>query len=132
MSQDNVAVVQKLYADFGAGNIPSIIEALAEDVEWSEPPSGVPPFAGTRRGREQVTAFFQSLGEKCEPLQFEPREFIAHGDRVLALGHYRFRARPTGKAWETDWVMVWTFAGGKVTKFQIYKDSAAEVAAFQA
>jgi ketosteroid isomerase-like protein len=105
---------------------------MADDVEWNEPPSGVAPFAGTRRGRDQVAAFFQSLGEQAEPLEFEPREFIAHGDRVIALGHYRFRARPTGKTWETDWVMVWTLAAGKVRRFQIYKDSAAEVAAFQA
>jgi len=132
MNPDNVAIVQKVYADFGAGNIDAIVAAMADDIEWKEPPSGVPPFAGTRRGREQVAGFFRSLLEKVEPLQFDPREFIVHGDRVLVLGYYRFRARPTGKLWETDWVMVWTLAGGRVAKFQIYKDSAAEVDAFRA
>jgi ketosteroid isomerase-like protein len=79
-----------------------------------------------------VADFFRNLMEQCEPLQFEPREYVAHDERVFALGRYQFRARPTGKVWETEWVMIWTIANNKVTEFQIFKDSAAEVAAFQA
>lgn len=132
MSKDNVSIVQKIYAEFGAGNVEGILAMLSDDIEWSEPPSGVAPFAGTRRGRTQVAEFFQSLFAMCEPVQFEPGEFIGHGNKVIVFGSYQFRAKPTGKTWDSDWVMTWTLAGDKVTRFKIYKDSAAEVAAFQA
>lgn len=59
--QENVKVVQQLYADFGKGNIPAILNTLAEDVEWREPAAGPPPFAGTYRGRERVGEFFRKL-----------------------------------------------------------------------
>ncbi len=127
--RDNVKRVQQIYADFGQGNIPGILAALADDVEWKEPPAGPPPFAGTYRGREQVGELFGQLAEAAEPEQFEPREFIAQGDTVVALGYYRFRARATGRTWETDWAMVWRFREGKVARFRIFKDSAAEAAA---
>ena len=129
---DHVNTVKQLYADFGAGNIDGILSNLSADIEWSEPPGGVAPFAGVRRGHAAMADFFRALGERCEVEAFEPREFVPHGDKVIVLGHYRFKARPTGKSWDTDWIMVWTFTGEKVSRFQNYKDTGAEVAAFQA
>jgi ketosteroid isomerase-like protein len=128
---DRVSVVRKLYADFSRGDIPSVLSALAEDIEWTEPANGPAPFGGTHRGRDKVALFFQQLGETAEVLEFEPRELFEQGDTVIALGRYRFKARPTGKSWETDWAMVWRFEGDSVQRFQIYKDSAAEVAALR-
>ena len=129
--QGNVKTVQELYTAFGRGDIPSILNALAEDVEWHEPPGGEAPFKGTYRGREGVGQFFTWLAEAVEVEAFEPREFYAHGDTVVALGRYRFRTRKTGKAYDTDWAMVWRFRGNKVVGFEIYKDSAAEAAALR-
>jgi ketosteroid isomerase-like protein len=50
---------------------------------------------------------------------------------VVALGHYCFRAKATGRAYDTDWAMVWWFRSGKVVKFQIHDDSATEAAALR-
>lgn len=127
--QENVEIVQQLYADVLRGNIPDVLNFLADDVEWKEPQAGAPPFAGTRRGRDQVAEFFKHFGKTVELEQFEPREYIAQGDQVVALGYYRVRWNSTGRTSETDWAMVWTFRVGKVAKFQAYTDSAAEVAA---
>jgi ketosteroid isomerase-like protein len=126
-----VAWVQQIYADFVAGNVPGILAKLADDVEWSEPEAGPAPFAGTRHGRDAVARLFQQLVEIAVPEQFEPREFLADGDRVVALGRYRFRVKDTGRTWATEWAMVWSFRDGKVARFRIYKDSAAEAAALR-
>lgn len=129
--QGNVKTVQDLYTAFGRGDIPFILNALTEDVEWREPPGGEAPFKGTYRGREGVGQFFTWLAEAVEVEAFEPREFYPGNDAVVALGRYRFRSRKTGKAYETDWTMVWRFRDGKVARFEIYKDSAAEAAALR-
>jgi len=50
---------------------------------------------------------------------------------VVALGHYSFRAKATGRAYDTDWAMVWWFRSGKVVKFQLHDDSATETAALR-
>ena len=129
--RQNVEAVRQVYAAFGRGDIQAVLAAFADDVEHSEPPSGHPPFHGTYRGREEVGGLFQRISEAVDVEQFEPQEFFADGDTVVALGRYRFRAKATGRAYETDWTMVWRFRNGKVIAWKTYKDSAAEAAALQ-
>lgn len=56
--------------------------------------------------------------------RFEPKEFIATGDKVVALGHYT-AATPIKKSFDSDFAMVFTLRNGKVTHFQEFCDSAA-------
>lgn len=127
---ENVKIVQKLYADYGQGNIPAVVDALGDEIVFIQPKAGQSPLAGTYRGRKQVEDWFKKLDETSEEQDFEPREFIAQGDAVVVLGHYKFRAKSTGKTWESDWVMVWKVREGKLVSFQFYGDTAAEAAAF--
>ncbi|HXG42994.1 MAG TPA: nuclear transport factor 2 family protein [Dehalococcoidia bacterium] len=115
--QENIESVRQLYASFQRGDIPAILAQLADDVAWHEPPAGPPPFGGLHRGREAVGRFFQQLGELVEAEEFQPRQFLAQGERVVALGSYRFRVRETGRAWQTDWAMLWDFRDGQVVRF---------------
>jgi ketosteroid isomerase-like protein len=66
-----------------------------------------------------------------ETTKFEPKEFIAQGDRVVALGTYAATVRETGRSYETDWVHVFTVKDGKITSFNEFFDSAAASRAFQ-
>ena len=63
--------------------------------------------------------------------RFEPREFIATGDKVVALGHYVGKTS-IGKSFDLDWAMVFTLRNGKVVRFQEFTDSAAVNASFTA
>jgi uncharacterized protein len=121
--QDNVQVVQQAYAAFGRGDIPAVLETLTDDVEWSV--SGSPevlPWAGQRRGREQVGQFFRALGGTLTHEAFEPREFIVQGDTVVVLGTERVRA--SGRVVDTDWAMVFTIRDGKIARYRDYHDTA--------
>ena len=107
----NVKTVQDIYSAFSREDIAFILDALAENVVWHEPPAGEPPFKGTYQGRSGVGKFFQGLAEAVEMQAFEPREFFTHqSDVVVVLGSYRFRAKKTGKICETSWAMVWASA----------------------
>ena len=129
-TQDNLKIAQGIYAAFGQGNIPAILNVLADDVEFHEPPGGEPPFTGTYRGRDGAGTFFQEMIGTVDVLMLEPQEFVAQGDTVVVLGHYRFRPKATGIPYDTDWAMVWWFRGGKIVKFQIHYDTTTERLAF--
>ena len=62
---------------------------------------------------------------------FEPREFIAQGDQVAVIGRYKANAKTTGKGWDAEWVMVFTFRDGKIVRFREYSDSLKLATAFQ-
>jgi hypothetical protein len=101
-------------------------------VSWFVPgPEDVIPFAGQRQGREQVALFLAKLTEMQDAEQFELREFIAQGDNVAALGHYRWRIKFTGHSYASDWVQVFKVHDGKISNFQEYLDTHAWVAAYR-
>ena len=127
--QQNVRLVQEAYESFGRGDIQGMLNSLSEQVEWSTPkPEGV-PFGGEYRGRDAVGRFFSELTQHEEITRFEPREFIAQGDRVVALGFYSSKVKATGRIAESQWVHLFTIRNGKVAKFQEFFDTAAALIA---
>jgi uncharacterized protein len=93
--QENAKVVEQVYGRFKSGDIQSLLNLLSDDVEWELPNIENVPFAGKRHGREQVGEFFKALADTQEVQHFEPKEFIAQGDKVVALGHYHWRVKST-------------------------------------
>jgi hypothetical protein len=129
--QENTRVAQQAYEHFKAGNIQALLDLLSDDVEWQLPEIENVPFSGARRGREQVGQFFASVNEEQEALQFEPREVIAQGDTVVALGHYLWRVQSTGRTFESDWAHAFTVREGRIVRFREYVDTAAAAAAYR-
>ncbi len=127
----NAKTVQDAYAAFGRGDIKGVLDTLDDQVTWKPITGAGPqvPHAGERHGKDQVTEFFAILGRSLTFERFEPRDFIAQGDRVVVLGSYRGRSR-NGKTFESEWAMVFTLRNGKVVYFQEFTDSAAINAAF--
>ena len=130
--QENVQLIQRTYENYKAGDLEGVLRAFAESVEWIQPQVEGISFSGTRRGRDQVAEFFATMSAAQESIQFEPQEYIAQGDRVVALGHYRWHAKATGRDWESDWAHVYTIRDGQVIRFQEYTDTAKVIAAHRA
>ena len=127
--QDNTRIVQEGYAAFARSDIQGLLALLADDVEWIIPNSGG-PLGGTYRGHAGVAAFFQKLAGEADILAFEPREFVAQGDRVLVVGWERVKVKSTSRTAELHWVMAFTVRDGKVTHFQEYTDTLAIAGAY--
>jgi ketosteroid isomerase-like protein len=129
--RENTELVQHAYERFRDGDIQSLLELLSEDVEWKLFEIEWVPFSGTRRGVERVGEFFSQVFDTEEPLRFEPRELVAQGDKVVALGDYAWRVKSTGREYESDFVHVFTVRDGKVARFQEFMDTAAVSAAYR-
>ncbi|MBA3320140.1 MAG: nuclear transport factor 2 family protein [Pyrinomonadaceae bacterium] len=127
---DNTKVVESIFANFGRGDVPGVLAALAEDVEWLIPGPSIIPYAGLRRGHEEVAQFFMALGGAVEFEQFEPREFVAQGDTIIVLGFERGRVRATEKVFDNPWAMRFQLRRRRVVSFRSYEDTAAVAAAF--
>ena len=130
----DVATVQAIYAAFGRGDIPAILERLAEDVAWEQWTGGSPAAAGIaylapRTGRAEVGQFFAALGA-LEFHAFEPTGFLEGDHQVAALIRLDVTVRATGKRFQDDEVHLWTFDdAGRVVRFRHYVDTAKHLAA---
>jgi len=126
--QDNLRLVQEGYGDFSRGDIQTLLGKFADDIEWVIPGSN--PLSGTYKGRNRVGDFFKRLSDLTEISAFEPREFIAQGDKVVVLGRETGQVKSTGRTFQSDWAMAFTLRDGKVVRFQEYADTANLEAAF--
>ncbi len=120
----NVDNVKQIYAAFGRGDIPAILEQLDENVEWNTE-AEVPgvPWLEPRRGRHNIPGFFESMAP-LEFTLFEAHTFFEDGDKVFSLVH--IEARHGGRSYRIrNEGHYWTFgAGGKVVSLQILTDTA--------
>ncbi len=130
--QENTKLVQRTYELFKSGDIETLLKMYSDDVSWQVPEMENVPYAGKLNGRESVIDFFARLDETEENLTFETTEFIAQGDKVVVLGNFSWRVKSTDKKYASDFAHIVTVAGGKITGFYEYLDTAARIKAHTA
>jgi ketosteroid isomerase-like protein len=131
---NNLKTIHSIYDAFGKGDIPAIIDCLAEDVQWekwddnSAQQAGV-PWLQARQGKEGALTFFKIVGELnikdfrvLSIMSNENQvavEFIIEADVPATRGHYR-----------DEEMHLWTFdEQGKVIRLRHYADTAKHMAA---
>jgi ketosteroid isomerase-like protein len=127
----NTKLVQEAYASFLKGDVAGVLARLDEQVDW-QPVIGAGkhvPTSGARRGVAQVGEFFKQVAASMTFSTFNPQQYVAQGDKVVALGHYT-ATTSGGGSFDSDFVMIFTVRNGKITAFQEFLDSAALNAAF--
>jgi len=132
MSDDNVTLVQRLYAAFGRGEIGVIAKAMTPDYAWRIAGDKKHfPTIGEWSGPTGVTDFFNRVAEHLNSTEFSPREFYPSKDRVFVLGHYKWTVKKTGKPVAADFVHIFTVKDGKVSGFQEFTDTATFAEAYR-
>jgi uncharacterized protein len=120
-----IDTVQALYAAFGRGDIPGLLEHLDEQIEWTFDGSTGDAYMRTARGKDDVMRWFGEVMAVDGIQAFEPRQMLAGADHVTVIGWERTQALPAGGVFETNWVHVWQLRGSKVSRFLGLFDTAA-------
>ncbi len=118
-------LVRKMYAAFGSGDIAAILVNVADEVDWEFVGPPTLAYAGRRRTRDDVAAFFADIPKADQIHMFEPREFIDGGTHVTVLGWEQSTALDTKKEFSSEWVHVFTFKNDKVTRWRGFFNTAA-------
>jgi ketosteroid isomerase-like protein len=129
--QQNLDVVRSLYAAFGRGDLEAILAPLDPEVSWRTPGFPDLPTAGLRHGIPAVREFFGLLLNTFDIADFQPRDFLAGGDKVVVLGTSREGPKGSGKLVDFRWVHVFTFKNGRITAFEEPADVSELVAEFR-
>ena len=134
----HIETVQEIYAAFGRGDVPAILDRLADDVRWEHWPDGSGaqrhgvPWLAERTGREEVGGFFAGLAA-LDIHTFAPRSFLAGDGMVAAVIELDATVVATGERFRDVEVHVWSFgADGRVREFRHVVDTAKHVEAMTA
>jgi ketosteroid isomerase-like protein len=123
-TQENKKLVMEGYQLFKSGDIRGLLDRYHDNAEWIAPEAEYLPFGGSFHGKQEIGRFFAELDASVQATRFEPRHFIAEGDKVVVTGDSSWVAKATGIAYDNPWVHVFTIHDGKVARFEGYYDTA--------
>lgn len=125
MSQENVAIVQGMYAAFANGDIPTIIGALDPKVDWWEAENFIYADGNPYVGPDAVlTGVFMRINAEWEGFAVAPQEVLDAGETIIGHGYYSGTYKQTGKQVRAQFAHFFTFRDGQIVKFQQYTDTA--------
>lgn len=126
MTQPNsILLAQRLLAAIGDGAPADTIAAMFSDDAPFEIPgdNGVLPWVGHRTGRAAVVDFITAIRTLTEPLTFDVADILANDTRAVIVGELASRIKMTDKVVETDFAIILTTSGDRITRFQMLEDS---------
>jgi ketosteroid isomerase-like protein len=129
----NLSTVQAIYQAFGQGDIPAILDLMADDVAWEAWDDNSAQAAGVshlvpRRGKAGVAEFFGIVGT-FEVTDFQVLSIMEGGNQVVAEIVIEVHL-PNGGSFRDEELHLWTFDGdGKVSRLRHYTDTAKHIAA---
>jgi ketosteroid isomerase-like protein len=129
---DRTKTIQDIYAAFARGDVLFILDRLTDGVRFENSDSPELPHHGTYTGKQEITRFFGNIGGAFEVKSFDPADYRAMGDEVIAFGAWSCVARDTGKPFTAQWAMRFRFDGDKITFAHVYEDTAVTAAALRA
>jgi ketosteroid isomerase-like protein len=119
----SLQVIKDTYDAFGRGDVPAVLGAMAEDVEWYEA-EGM-PYGGLHRGTEAVAGkVFGPLIADIPDFAVTPEEFIQSGDTVAVVVRYTGSGKETGRRLDLPVVHVWDVRDDKIVRFRQFADTA--------
>jgi ketosteroid isomerase-like protein len=125
MSQENIGVVRSFYEALGRGDVGTVLGMMDPQVEWNEAEHFIYADHSPYIGPDKIlNGLFMRLVTEWEGFKAVPEQFIGMGDTVAVMGRYHGTYRETGKSINAQVVHVFTVAGGKLTRFQQYTDTA--------
>jgi ketosteroid isomerase-like protein len=129
----NLVTIQEIYAAFGRGDVPAILDLIADDCRWeawadnSAQSAGVPHLQ-PRIGRSGVGEFFAAVAE-LEIHDFAVLDYIAGRDQVAAEILIE-ASTPAGGRFRDEELHLWTLGtDGRVVRLRHYVDTAKHIAA---
>ncbi len=123
MSTEPTAVVRGVYANFGRGDIPAVLDALDPNIEWVEGAQEYLPHRGRHRGPNAVAEkVFGMVQANFDEFAVVPELFHEAGDVVVVEGRVTGKTK-TGRRLDAPVCWVWTVRNGKATSNHNYHDT---------
>jgi ketosteroid isomerase-like protein len=135
MSQGNIALVRRLYAEEFTGFrgaspdddlalLGRLFRDYCDEQFEMRLPAEYPEGEQVFRGREGFARLLAMLRDAWTEFRFEPERFIDAGDRVVVLIRLVAEGGASGVTTELKTAHVWTGRHGRMSSIQIYRDRA--------
>jgi ketosteroid isomerase-like protein len=118
----NTETARAVYDSFAAGDVPDVLAAFDEKIDWQEPDGLI---FENQVGPQAVTEYvIGAVVGQIRDFRLDVRELVDAGDIVCAISTYHRTGATTGVELDAEFVHVLRFGSdGKITGFRTYTDS---------
>ena len=119
----NGEIIKGLYDAFATGNVPSVLGAFDENIEWTEATGFM--YGGTYHGPNGVlSGVFMRLATEWEGFTVTPGKIVDGGDgNVVSFGTYSGKYLQTGNSTTVPFAHEWELKDGKIVKLIQHTDT---------
>lgn len=114
------AVVQRMFAAFGAGDLDALLETVHPDSRWRYYGANPRLSAAEFAGHDAVRKFFARILERLEMTEFNTDEFVAEGETVVIFGSEAGTVRATRQAFRNVWSQKYVVRDGLIVEMAEY------------
>ena len=111
---ENVAIVKQFFKYYKKNDIVGMREIFAPDIEWHVP--GHHPLAGTKKGIEEVIAYYKQL----QKANFKAEVIVLEANDNHVIDCHRGWAKVGDHKLDMNWVLLYTIENGKIKSMQNY------------
>lgn len=117
-------LIRGLYDAFATGNVPAVLGAFDQNIEWNEAEGFM--YGGTYTGPNAVVEnVFMKLATEWEGFTVTPNKVVDGGDgNVISTGTYSGKYLGTGKSINVPFAHEWELRDGKIVRFRQHTDTA--------
>ncbi len=128
--QKNVETLKKMAKAIDDGNIQEWLTYMTDDVEIRVLVPKEIPIGGTFRGHKGMQQFLEE-NRKIWSKEWQTREAIVQGNKIVVIGREQARILPHNKIYEADYATILFFCHGKVSKMQLFLDGVTLLKAYR-
>jgi ketosteroid isomerase-like protein len=127
MSQENAAVVRRIYELLNRGDVEGVVELCDDDFLMDMTERVFNP--DTYRGPDGIRRFYAGVQDAWESYRWDVEETRIAGDSVVALLHCEGKSRAGGPGvdWRVAWL--WELRRGRPVSLRFYRERAAALEA---
>ncbi len=109
---ENIAIVKQFFKYYKNNDVVGLREIFSPDIEWHVP--GHHPLAGTKRGVEEVIAYYTQL----QKAKFKAEVIILEGNDDHVIDCHRGWASVGDLKLDMNWVLLYKIKDGKIQSMQ--------------
>jgi ketosteroid isomerase-like protein len=115
-------IVRIFYAALAAGDAPTALGLMADDIEWN----AMWHYKVDGRGPHKVAeGLLKPLMAEWTSFSLDPAEYLADGETVVSLGRFHGVHGVSGKTADAAYAHVWTVRDGRIQRFRQFIDTLA-------
>ena len=120
MSQQNLEAIRSVYERWGEGDFRGGVDLYDAQVVFIQRPEF--PESGTYLGPDGVTDYMRGFLEPWTQITIAAEEIVEAGDSVVVAVNQRGVGAGSGAITELRYFHVWSFRGGKVIRWENFRD----------